>query len=177
MSLSPQKMREVVFQLLFSLDNGAINTEEVVLLISKELALSKKYVYQALDKVKKIQDCQSALDREIGEISKSYTFERIQNVEKNILRLGAYELINDSSIPPKVAIAEAMRIARKFSTPESAAFVNAVLDAIYKKSQGDPIDDASVRESISVLLESQARAEEASKLPPSEQKDEDEAES
>lgn len=68
----------------------------------------------------------------ITEHSTSYEFERIPRIERNVLRLGVYEIMYDSDIPPKVAIAEAIRLTRKFATPESATFVNAILDSILK---------------------------------------------
>jgi N utilization substance protein B len=49
------------------------------------------------------------------------------------LRLGIFEIFFDSEIPAKVAIAEAIRLCRKFGTPESSQFVNAILDGVYKK--------------------------------------------
>jgi N utilization substance protein B len=54
-------------------------------------------------------------------------------VERNLLRLGAYEIYFSKSVPPKVAISEAVRLARKFASSESANFINAILDALYKK--------------------------------------------
>ncbi|MBX9744017.1 MAG: transcription antitermination protein NusB, partial [Chlamydiales bacterium] len=63
--------------------------------------------------------------------SPDYVFERISRTERSILRLGTFELLFDPSIPPKVAIAEAIRICRKFGSPQSAQFVNAVLDSVF----------------------------------------------
>lgn len=162
MSLPPQKMREVVFQLLFSLDVDAENVPAVVAFVGKELAVSKKYVLQALEKVNAILEKREMLDQNISGISESYLLERIQKVELNILRLGAYEILFDKEIPPKVAIAEGMRLAKKFSTPESASYINAVLDSIYKKSEGITIDTNRIDQSIKALEEIEAIAEEAS---------------
>ena len=49
-----------------------------------------------------------------------------------MLRLAVYEMLYLSSLPPKVSIAEAIRLTRKYSTAESSSFINAVLDAIYQ---------------------------------------------
>ena len=51
-------------------------------------------------------------------------------VDRAILRLGAHELLHRPELPPKVAIDEAIRIAKKFSTAESGAFVNGILDRV-----------------------------------------------
>jgi N utilization substance protein B len=162
-------MREVVFQLLFSLDIDAQNPSAVVAFIGKELAVSKKYVLQALDKANAILQNKEDLDKRIAAISVSYVLERIQKVEINILRLGAYEILFDNEIPPKVAIAEGMRLAKKFSTPESASYINAVLDSIYKQSEGKSVDVTEITKSVKAMEEIEAISEEASHqaLPPS----------
>jgi len=58
---------------------------------------------------------------------------RISSVDKSILRLAVYQLKFCSDIPPKVIINEAIELAKKFSTSQSSAFVNGVLDAVFKK--------------------------------------------
>ncbi len=58
---------------------------------------------------------------------------RISSVDKSILRLAVYQLKFCPDIPPKVIINEAIELAKKFSTSQSSAFVNGVLDAVFKK--------------------------------------------
>jgi len=58
--------------------------------------------------------------------------EQITTVDRNILRIGVYELIFDEGIPAKVAINEAIEIAKTFGGASSGKFVNGVLGAIYK---------------------------------------------
>jgi len=58
---------------------------------------------------------------------------RISSVDKGILRLAVYQLKFCPDIPPKVIINEAIELAKKFSTSQSSAFVNGVLDAVFKK--------------------------------------------
>jgi N utilization substance protein B len=137
MALSQQKFREMVFQLLYSYDIG--HPDEIVMLdlIMGELAVSKKNVRLAQERMHRILEKLPEIDPLIASASISYDFNRIQTVTKNILRLGTFELFFDQEIPYKVAIAEAMRLARKFGTPESASFVNALLDYLYRTSLGD----------------------------------------
>jgi N utilization substance protein B len=59
--------------------------------------------------------------------------------------MSVFELLFDDNIPEKVAIVEAMRLARKFSTKESATFVNAILDVLYKSSKGQTVDDKQLQ--------------------------------
>lgn len=133
MSIPIQKYREVVFQLLYSSDMGLTDEKHMVDMLSQELSVSKKNVRDAQQRVHLIRSHLSEIDRMIAEVSKSYDFERIHSVERNILRLSVFELhFDNEKIPHKVVIAEAMRLARKFGTKESASFINAILDNIHK---------------------------------------------
>ena len=65
----------------------------------------------------------------------NWTLERMAIVDRNILRLGVYELLHETETPPKVVINEAVDLAKRFGTPDSGKFVNGVLDAIHKSKQ------------------------------------------
>jgi transcription antitermination protein NusB len=137
MAVPQQKIREIVFQLLYGHDWPATQNEELHSLLSKELKVSKKVVLEAQQRVNVILKHVEELDQIIAKTSEAYAFERIPSTERNILRLGTFELLFDSNVPSKVAIAESIRLARKFSTPESATFVNAIMDSLYKNSLHD----------------------------------------
>lgn len=132
MPISPQKQRELVFLLVYSDDFNSADEEDMTKLLMHELEVTKKVMKIAHEEKVKIQEKLVDIDREIAQHSKAYEFERIPRVERNVLRLSVYELLFSQSVPPKVAIAEAIRLARKFATAESATFINAVLDAIYQ---------------------------------------------
>ncbi len=68
----------------------------------------------------------------IQSTSKHWDLNRLASVDRNILRFATYELLYRDDIPPKVTINEAVDIAKKYSTLESFAFVNGVLDRIAK---------------------------------------------
>lgn len=140
MPLPQQKFREAVLQILFSSDFGR-DAEEMVPFMMQELQTTRKAMQEAEGKVDQIISKLSEIDPMISSFSTEYTFERISRVERAILRLGLFELLFDSSIPPKVAIAEAIRLCRKFGTPESAQFVNAILDGVYKKHVPQPAEE------------------------------------
>lgn len=131
MPLPIQKFREIVFQLLYA-EGFSSSGEETALMLMAELKVTKRSVGQAREKAEKVREKMEELDQKIQEASKEYSFERISRVEKIALRLGLYEMLYDETIPPKVAIAEAIRLTRKFGTPESAHFVNAILDYAFK---------------------------------------------
>ncbi len=163
MSVSHQKFREIVFLMLYSFDTGGIYEEEIVKFLMNWLAVTKKHVLIAQERVQEILAKKNEIDALIAKISVSYSFERIQTVERNILRVGAYELLYDEALPPKVAISEAIRLARKFGTPESAAFVNALLDQLYKQSRGEKVNPAPIEETSEQLKKSEEASQDASK--------------
>ena len=63
-------------------------------------------------------------------VAEHWAFERLALVDRNILRLAAYELLFLEDIPPKVAINEAIELAKAYAGEESGRFVNALLDAL-----------------------------------------------
>lgn len=166
MSLPAQKFREAVFQMLYSFDIGHGGEDDMIDLIMQELAITKKTAKEAFLRTQKIREKLPEIDAMISKTSISYTFERIQSVERNILRLGLYELFFDNIIPSKVALAEALRLARKFGTRESASFVNAILDALYKQSTGQAVDNTQISLSAGNLSKSEEIASEAAIKPP-----------
>ncbi len=70
------------------------------------------------------------IDDHIAAASKNWRIDRMSRVDRNILRLGACELIAVRDVPVKVVINEAVELAKRFGTAESSAFVNGVLDRI-----------------------------------------------
>lgn len=161
MALSPQKFREIVFQLLYSQDMGHPHDDAMVELIMTELSITKKNVKLAHDKVRDIRQKLEEIDPMIASVSTSYTFERIQSVTKNILRLGVYELFFEKKVPPKVVIAEAIRLSRKFSSPESASFANALLDHLYQQSQGVQVDSKVLEKQGKSFMDDEQASSEA----------------
>ena len=72
------------------------------------------------------------IDNNIIKYATEWPLDQITIVDRNILRVGVYELILAEDIPPKVAINEAIEIAKTFGGESSGKFVNGVLGAIYK---------------------------------------------
>ncbi len=134
MPLPPQKFREAVFQILFMSDFAPLE-ENVVHFMMAELKTTRKEMSDALKRVENILTKLEEIDEKISFHSTEYSLERISKVEKTILRLGLFELLFDPEIPPKVTIAEGIRLCRKFGTHESAQFINAILDGVYAASK------------------------------------------
>ena len=75
----------------------------------------------------------SELDEIITEHSHTWTIHRMPAIDRNILRLAIYELMDRPDVPVAVIINEAVELAKRFSTEESGRYVNGVLSAIAKK--------------------------------------------
>jgi len=71
-----------------------------------------------------------ALDEKISQYATNWQLSRMAVVDRNILRMGGFELIFCADIPPKVSINEAVDLAKRYSGPEAGKFVNAILDKI-----------------------------------------------
>ena len=74
------------------------------------------------------------LDGELEPLLHDYGIDRLAAVDRNVLRLAAYEISFEPSIPPAVTVNEAVEIAKKYSTAESGRFVNGVLAKYLQKS-------------------------------------------
>lgn len=70
------------------------------------------------------------LDEDIDAALKGWTPERVGRIERNLLRIAVFEMDSIDDVPPKVAINEAIELAKSYGTDESPGFVNAVLDRI-----------------------------------------------
>jgi transcription antitermination protein NusB len=76
----------------------------------------------------------ASTDELLARHSQNWRLDRMAAMDRNILRLAVYEL-HARTAPPKVAINEALELAKKFSSAEAAAFINGILDAIHKSPE------------------------------------------
>jgi N utilization substance protein B len=81
----------------------------------------------AVDLVAGVVAHRREIDRLISSLAEGWTLARMPAVDRNILRLGAFELLYSSDVPEGVAVSEAVELAGRLSTDESATFVNGVL--------------------------------------------------
>ncbi|HEY0964542.1 MAG TPA: transcription antitermination factor NusB [Candidatus Paceibacterota bacterium] len=137
--------RSIVLQSLFEWDLNALEKKEVLEVLERnvtEFAPNKTdmpFMEKLLDGVivKRPE-----LDLVIEKAAPEWPIDRISPVDRNILRLGLYELLfaNRSEVPAKVAINEAIELAKQFGGDNSSRFVNGVLGAVYKEI-GEPGKD------------------------------------
>lgn len=125
--MDPHKIRELVLLLLYSFDLGSRENDELIDLLKEECKVSRAFVETALLRAQTIVKVLEKIDELLEKVSESYSIKRLQAVERNILRLGIFELCIEKEIPPKVVLAEAKRLAKKFSTDEASVFVQTLL--------------------------------------------------
>jgi N utilization substance protein B len=76
---------------------------------------------------------QARIDRTISECTEHWDLDRMAVVDRNLLRLAVWELLGPEEVPARVAINEAIEIAKKFGTHESSRFVNGILDRVHRE--------------------------------------------
>ena len=91
-----------------------------------ETEFAKKIIDEVVGNMKEI-------DTLIQKYAPQWPIDQITIIDRNVLRIGIYELKFKNEVPPKVAINEAIELAKNFGGPSSGRFVNGVLGAIYKK--------------------------------------------
>jgi N utilization substance protein B len=74
------------------------------------------------------------VDQVIQDVAQNWNISRMAVVDRNVLRLATHELLHCQDIPPKVAINEAIEIGKRFSTQNSGAFINGILDRIMNRT-------------------------------------------
>src|SRR3989338_2209605 len=82
------------------------------------------------------------IDEKIKKFSPDWTLEQMTVIDRNVLRIGVYELYFNKEIPNKVAINEAIELAKTFSGQSSGKFVNGILGTVYKQLEPDSQKDA-----------------------------------
>jgi N utilization substance protein B len=125
-----RKARELAVQLLYQHDLAKGDPEEALALFWEHFPaeaevreFSQQLVLGTLDRL-------AVIDELLSEASEHWSLGRMSAVDRNILRLATYELLDRSDIPPSVSINEAIEIAKKYSTPDAAVFINGVLDRV-----------------------------------------------
>jgi len=129
-----RKAREYALQMLSQLDFKVERLEnrdiEAFWSDKKENTEVKKFAEELVrGTVNKLNN----IDSVIGKAAENWVVQRMSAVDRNILRFAAYEILYMKDIPYAVTINEAIEIAKKFSSGESAPFINGVLDRIAKE--------------------------------------------
>jgi N utilization substance protein B len=127
------RAREFALQVLYKIDITAESCEDSLANFwqsGAEQDAEDEIKQFAADLVRGVTEKLSAIDEKISQYATNWRLDRMAFVDRNILRLGCYELLFRQDIPPKVSINEAVELAKKYSTQEAAKFVNGILDKV-----------------------------------------------
>jgi len=123
--------REAALQMLFQLEGSGVSADQAIDLFWRtyEDADPEGKVY-ADAIVRGVADNLDGIDKKVTAASQNWRLERMSRVDRNLLRLGTWELMFRSDVPRAVILDEAVELAKSFGTDESSGFVNGVLDRI-----------------------------------------------
>jgi N utilization substance protein B len=134
-----RESRERVFQTLFMMDFLGVGPDEAIPLFTLVSAPPRDEEYYD-ETVRGVWEHRTEIDNLIREAAENWRLERMTLVDRNILRLGAFEIIRSRDIPFVVAINEAVDLGKRFGSEESGSFINGILDKISEigKKKGKP---------------------------------------
>jgi len=124
------RARECAFQMLYQWDISGEPMDRVSGLFWQVRSTTDETRARAEALARGAQREVETLDAAIAAAATNWRFDRIAAVDKNILRIAAYELLKEPETPPSVIIDEAVEMAKRFSEAEAPSFVNGVLDAV-----------------------------------------------
>jgi N utilization substance protein B len=128
-----RRTRELALQMLFQMDLGTVQIKDLEENFLPNASAPEAAKEMSLELVKNVWDRVSEIDSTLRRFTEHWDLARMAGVDRNVLRLGAYEILFDAEVPKSVAINEALEIVKRFSTEESSRFVNGILDKLEKK--------------------------------------------
>jgi N utilization substance protein B len=136
MSQSPRRRaREIVLQGLYAYEHSHVDREKTFEEMLEAEKLSKKNARFAQDLYRLVLDNSEWADKEIVRLSLNWELKRIAAIDRTILRMALVELEKMPDTPIKVAINEAIELAKTFSTMESSSFINGIIDNFAKSME------------------------------------------
>ena len=128
---SRTKARECALQALYQLDTSAGDAREAVRGVLAHFEAADADTERFADElVRGVQSERAAIDELIQKSSTHWKLDRMARVDRNILRLGVYEILRRADVPVRVTLNEAIELGKKYGSEESSSFVNGVLDRV-----------------------------------------------
>ena len=125
-----RRARAIALKTLYEIDSTGHKAEDVLNRLLVDAGLSEKNSAFIRELVSGISKNRQEIDQNIKKFATAWPIEQLPAVDRNILRLAIFELLIDNKIPVKVAINEAIELAKRFGGDNSARFVNGVLSSI-----------------------------------------------
>ena len=127
-----RKARELALNALFQGEMTATSAVENFPLLCENFEINKKAIPYGRELVYGITDKWEEINAKIAESAVNWRVSRMSVLDRNIIRLAAYELMFKEEVPPRVAIDEAIELAKRYCAEDSPGFINGILDAILK---------------------------------------------
>ncbi len=124
------RARDVALQLLYELDRNEVVPDDRDREFVASRLRGESLRQFALELVTGVRTKRQQLDELIGGAAQNWSLGRMTPVDRSILRLATFEMLFSADTPPKVAIDEAIELAKRFGTADSPRFVNGILDRI-----------------------------------------------
>ncbi len=128
-----RKARELAMQVLFLWDTNGDNDDVLAAQVVNDGTSDDDLRRDALTMAAAAWNGRTTADEWVVRLAPQWPTRRQPGVDRSILRLAVWELTGGTQTPPKVVIDEAIELSKEFSTEQSPAFVNGVLDAILKE--------------------------------------------
>ena len=125
-----QRARAVALQALYEVDSVGHDIDKTLNCLLASGGLSEESAVYVGELVRGVLKNREEIDRHIGSFAPAWPVEQIPVVDRNILRLAIFEILLDNVVPVKVAINEAVELAKTFGSDSSARFVNGVLGSV-----------------------------------------------
>jgi N utilization substance protein B len=125
-----RKARTLALQALYEVDSAGRQAEKVLERLLAEEELSEENNAFVRELVGGVVQNKDKIDRSIQKFAPAWPIEQIAMIDRNILRLAIFEILFDNKVPVKVAISEAVELAKDFGSENSAKFVNGVLGSV-----------------------------------------------
>lgn len=135
--MSRHLAREIAFKALFQQDMGKNELEPALTDLLAESGLGAEYALFARELAEGTLANLGVIDRTLSRYLVNWEFSRLAAVDRNVLRLAAFEILYREDIPDVVAINEALDLSKTFNSEEAVAFLNGVLDRLSKEKQGN----------------------------------------
>lgn len=131
--MSRRRVRELAVQCLYLHDQRGPEVGDEVIEYLRAETEDHEVRRTALDLIEGAIEQRDALDEEIRAVAENWDIGRMAVIDRNILRLATYEILHRDDIPVKVSINEAVDLGKMFSTENSGAFINGILDQIVRR--------------------------------------------
>ena len=125
-----RKARVVALQVLYEVDSVGHDAEGILNRLMVDAGLDEENNAFVCSLVKSVLDKKDEIDRKIRDFAQAWPVEQLSIVDRNILRLAIREILLDNKVPVKVAINEAVELAKLFGSDNSSKFINGVLSAV-----------------------------------------------